>query len=286
MGENRNSAGIGYICVPEDIDRNKFVNNCFANGSISFITENAERFDNIKVSKSIFQDLDFPENSTLLGSLIIWVILPFYTEPVIVGLINKSNEYLNLSEGQFSISKKELDCLVEVSGDVKKGIININIDSKKKAELNISVHNKDKSSTLNLISDNEINFQSEKTVNLKVGQEFNIEITNPVKDKSKITTIKYILNEGFSYVDEFENQIYFNEKNIQFKPNMIFNIGEGSEPIPLGDTLASLLDEFITQVAAATTTTLMGPMPILNSVAIAKLQLKVDAIKSKLSFTD
>ena len=57
-------SGIGYVFIPNDIqDRDKFISNCYNTCSISFITTEGQRFDDVPVSKTIFYDFNISLNT-------------------------------------------------------------------------------------------------------------------------------------------------------------------------------------------------------------------------------
>lgn len=88
------------------------------------------------------------------------------------------------------------------------------------------------------------------------------------------------------YKDEKGNEATFNEDNIQFKCNK-FNVGEGNEPMVLGDTLKGLLEDLISAIKTITVATPHGPSgtPI-NSAQFSAINSRLKTMLSKLSNTD
>lgn len=64
-----------------------------------------------------------------------------------------------------------------------------------------------------------------------------------------------------------------------------FNVGDATEPVTLADSLASLLSDLIDEIAASTTSTMLGPQPLLNAAQITAFKNRLDEIKSKTSKT-
>jgi len=287
----RHPAGVGYLIIPEDIEREDYINNAFSSQTVSFITFSSERFDNIKVNKSIFEDLDFPAKSEDLGSLIFWVSHPKQGVPVIIAVINKTDEVANLLENQFLLSKNTEEGHVEISGDAKKGFINILIESFEEngGELNINITNKSKTGKVNVIADGDFNFDIGKNVSLTVGEKLSFKIANILEDEEAITEIIYERGVGFSYKDEFENEILATSKGVEIKvaEDGIINHGEGKEPLVLGSTLQKRLDEIVDAIGKLTVPTGLGPSgtPI-NIVEFQAAQKQFKAFLSQLSNTD
>jgi len=98
---------------------------------------------------------------------------------------------------------------------------------------------------------------------------------------------KIVFNEDEAhYTDKFDNEAIFNEDNIQFKCAK-FNVGDGNEPMVLGDTLKGLLEDLISAINAITVPTAYGPsgMP-LNSAQFTAINSRLRTMLSELSNTD
>lgn len=60
---------------------------------------------------------------------------------------------------------------------------------------------------------------------------------------------------------------------------------QATEPLVLGNELARLMLDFLTECSKITTPTLMGTMPVLNSASFGALTSRIEAFISKTSFT-
>lgn len=286
IGGIRDAAGTGYVVIPKDQDIKKFTEYCFRTGTVSLLLENGGVLNNVIISKAALNDIDFPVSFDTLGSQLIWINQPRKNQPIAIGSISKTNEFVNFNKNKSSLRRATNGFVSELLVDAEKGcvIINANSSSESGGDIYIISTNKNKNSKLNVVVSGTINVRS---------QEFNIESSKKfiftIKDKNvdnKITELYYEKEKGFSYKDEFGNEAYLDDKNIQFIPKNTFNIGKGKEPIPLGDTLGDFLDTFIKLVSAAQVTTVMGPMPLLNAAVIAQMSKIIDSFKSRISNTD
>lgn len=88
------------------------------------------------------------------------------------------------------------------------------------------------------------------------------------------------------FKDDHGNEAVFNKDNVKFKCKK-FNIGEGAEPMVLGNTLRDLLGQFLDAVSSITVPTPHGVSgtPI-NSAQFLAIRSKLDTALSKLSNTD
>ena len=161
----RLNAGIDHIIIPQDLDRDTFILNCYRNGKISILTENSERIDNVSVIESGFNHLVFPKTSKELGSLVFWVNLPKYNIPIVVGVIGKTNELITLEEEEFYLGKRSSDCKISISGNAREGELIVTLDSqsdKKKSKFIVNLTSLLKNSVFEIIVDD--------TTSILVGQ--------------------------------------------------------------------------------------------------------------------
>jgi hypothetical protein len=96
----RNSAGIGYVVIPPDIDRTKYIDESLKSGKLSLLLEDGGVVENCIVSKNILNDIEFPKDYNNLGSMVAWVNKPKQNTPIIVSVLQKANEVNDLSENQ------------------------------------------------------------------------------------------------------------------------------------------------------------------------------------------
>lgn len=244
VGGKRYSSGIGYIIIPENIDRDSYIANSIKNGTISFATENAERFDNIKISKNLINYLDFPIKYNELGSQIFFNIIPLINLPIVIGVLTKSGEVNLMLENSFEISRKTEDASVSIIGDGKKGNLSINIDSfqEKGGELNINVNNKNNSAKVKVAVNGKIEVEATDEISLTSMSKFSLILLDP-KDSTKNSKLSYEKGKGLIYLDEFENLFEINKDNIKISPKSKLNIGEGKEPLLLGKTTQTELEK-------------------------------------------
>ena len=87
-------------------------------------------------------------------------------------------------------------------------------------------------------------------------------------------------------IDKFSNEATFNQDNIQFKCAK-FNVGDGAEPMVLGETLKGLLEDLISAITSITVPTPHGisGTPI-NSSQFSAINSRLKTMLSQLSNTD
>jgi len=282
------TAGIGYLIIPEGIDRETYIINCYRNGTISFITENAERFDEIKVSKNILNDLDFPLSSNLPGSQILFNVIPLINIPVVIGSFTKSGEVNLMFENTFNLSKKTKNSVVSIVGDANKGSLNINLDSFQDSggELNINVNNKSNNAKIKVAVNGKIELESTDELLLTSASKLKFLLINP-EDTTLTTEFSYEKEVGFKYKDEFGNELTFNKENIIINAKEKIILGAGKEPLVLGDTLKGILEDILAAIGRLTVNTYFGPSTTpINAAEFEAIKKQLNTILSKYSTTD
>lgn len=200
----RNSAGIGYITLPLDVDRKTYIANCFKRGAISIVLEDGGVIDDVAILQEAFSKLTFPKTSSEFGSIVFWVNIPKKNQPIVIGTLNKSNEYIGLTENEFSFRKESEFGFVEVSGNGRNGDVNVMVNHNQgRGKINIIASNKSSTAEVNVKVKGNVNVYSTNQLNLTAESELNMKIGSSEVD----TLIKYRKGEGFQYLDEFGNEI-------------------------------------------------------------------------------
>ena len=279
------SAGVGFVVVPSDIDREQYINDCYRTNTL---TINGGRgygyFRGVHADINVMQNISFPSGDENRGTAVIWVKDAISQLPVIVGVLRKQNEYYSLSENQYRLKRDNVDKtrVVElfIDGDTSSLDINVVGDKDEPANVNIKLNSENKDSIFNLSCDNEINISSEKNINIESNKKVSIQITDKGELKSSIF---YELGTGFVYKDEFENEVNCKDGEINIVSNKI-NHNSGKEPMVLGDTLATILEDILKSIQKLTVITPVGTSTIpVNVSEFAIIQSKINTIKSKKS---
>ena len=281
IGE-RYTAGVGYLIVPNDLDRDTYVRYCFNTNTISIALENGGILNNVQCTKSVIQQLEFPLTSKEIGNQVVWVDQEALGYPVIVGVLLRADQVTDLSEHQTSHRRVTENGSSEILVDGKNPFIIINSDSLKDSggDIYIVSKNTGQTSKININSSGEINLSSQN-IQASISNELNVVIRDSLQD-DKITTINYTKGKGFNYLDECDNQIEVIDGKINIVSDNI-NIGgdNASESILLGDTTVSMIDKILEILGRTQTTTLIGPQPLLTAAEFTALRAQLETLKSK-----
>ena len=251
----------GYICIPPEVDRDKFVKNCLITGFVSIQPIVGGAIHRVRCDKWILQQVDFPASSKDQGSLVGYCVDPKKKSPYIVSCYDKINEYHDLDENQFKLQKSTDDGSVTVLGDGNgRLLINVSANKANKGRIDINLTNLDDTTQLN------VNLKGSATIYAsgKVFTQTNDEILLEATD-----------NEDTSSISITKDRI---------------NHDGGSEPMALGNTLKTLIEEIIdeadtlaTESSKIVVPTGVGPSGVpINATKFVQISTNLKSIKGKL----
>ena len=251
---SRNSCGIGYIIckAKNDAERKAYIKNCRSKSVVTLAFESGGSMENVNVLSHVFNDLVFPKTQDKLGSCVLWNSIPKSNQVIVVGIINRVDELQNFTEDSFVISRKFSDGVLGANGINNYLEISGNAQS---GEINISVSG---SKNLGKLKINIANKNKSAELSVNVKGKINLEATDDIT----------LQNNTIVYLTAKEKVI----------------LGEGDEPMILGNIFKSLLDDFIDEVSNIKTNTTIGLQPILNIVQVKLLKTRTQAILSKYGF--
>lgn len=301
IGGKMGTAGMANIIIPADIDVADYIQKCYRTNTISIALESGGIIDNVSIIKSALNEISFPKERVLLGSQVLWVNNPKKNNPIVIGIINNNGEFIDLSKDKSVLRRTANGFTNEIIVDSEKGVIILNSNSTNESggDIHIIATNRDKNAKLNVNIIGSINIKSNSFEILNKDK-----ISFTIKDldiDNNVTEISYEKAIGLTYKDEFGNKGYINSGNIQFKPNSKFNIGDGSEPLILGQTfkdifeqLSDLISKMAGNIAKMQVNTSMGPSTTpINFQDFTQISLDVNQLKeqykdflSKISNTD
>lgn len=260
------SSGVAYVAIPQDLDRATYINECYRQGLISIKTEDGGFYNRVPVCLWAFNFIEFPDTPQDNGSPVVYITEPMHKQPMVVSIINKNDELIDLVEHQFKLRKKYKKNFVEIVGSAKGGYIGINVDSEEDAQVFINVSNKNKNAKLDISIDGQI-------------------LTHTSGDATHTRYGDY-LSQSFDPVDESQSASHKQTSSSNEFINDEFVINDGTDPITLGNKLKSLLDDFLDELYLSTVPTQEGLQYLTNREALHKFKDRTVEFLSAISFTD
>lgn len=282
---NIGTAGVGFVVVPEGIDREEYIEDCYRTNTVTISGGMGYGyFCNVNVDVHTMQLLQFPTNSDgdIRGTAVVWVKDSVHNVPVIVACLRKQDDFYILQENQYLVKRETQTTSVVMYADGSQAQYEINIvgDREHPSLMDIKITSENADSVFNLYVDKELNVTSKEKVNIISESEVNLNIK---KDGDVKTQITYKQGEGFYYKDEFGNEIKCKDGEIDIISDKI-NHNNGNEPMVLGDTLEQLLNDFIDAIMQLTVMTIAGPSSVpINTAVFGQIKARISQIKSSKS---
>lgn len=282
---NIGTAGVGFVVVPEGIDRLEYIADCYRTNTIAMIGGlGYGYFFNVHVDSNVMQNIVFPTNidEDVRGTAVVWVKDSVHKVPIVVASLRKQDDYYTLQENQYVVKRETESTSVVLFADGSTALCEANVVGNKEnpANLNIKITSENEDSVINLYVDNELNVSSKKTINVISEDEISVKIK---KGGDAVTELTYKRETGLHYKDEFDNEITLKDGEINIVSDKISH-NDGSQPMVLGDKLADFLNDFLSAVQQLTVVTAVGASSIpVNVATFAQLQTRLNEIKSSKS---
>lgn len=193
----REMVGSGFIIIPEQIDRQEYINFCKATQQATILTVDGNYIPDVFILNHVMDEIVYPPTFKEMGSQVLFVSMPYSSRVVIIGTIPKQGESRFIGEGDFDVKRSIGGSVVEISGSAKDGNINIVLNTNSKANLNVKCYGDE--SLINIETDGKTQIKASKNVTVQAFNDVNIEAINI--DGEKLSKIylkdgKIILNEG------------------------------------------------------------------------------------------
>lgn len=267
------SAGIAYVAIPSDVDRDKYIQECYKTSTVSIYSEHNGWTNRVPIDRLILGFIEFPADVNQLGSAVSFILEPLHKKPIIVGLHNTNDELSDLQEHQFSFKRVLNGNTVEITGSPDGKYIGITVDSDQAGEVSLNVKSRDKSGKVNIDVDGDVNIIAANNTHIKQSNQFQVATINP-DDAGELAVMEQTSNSHTFFDDEH---------NVNTGK---FDINNGKEPFVLGKVFKDLFDEFIDELGRTTVTTSLGQMPILNKAQVIAFKNRTESILSKIGFID
>lgn len=278
-------AGIGYITIPEQdgVDRDEFVDDCYRSCQVCIAGVYHGIIYNVSIDKEVIKHITFPKEPGKLGSPVVWVNIPPHNKPVVVSVLKYEDEFYLNKENEYNQSRGFEGNDIDVRFNPKDGSYEIFVKTKTgtPGKINLNVISPDKNGEINLYVKGKIKLHSTEETKIVSDKKIQLHVVDEnSEDKCVIT---YERDLGFSYIDQFENEINIKEELVEIKSKKI-NHNSGKEPMVLGDSLKSILSDILDAINKITVPTALGPSgtPV-NSAEFSAIKQRLDEIKSKIS---
>jgi len=186
----RRESGIGYIVIPEGINRDEYINRCKSEEQFFILTEGNEFIPNAFCLKHVLNYIEYPETFKELGSTIVYVNESIHNKPIIIGVIGNQGDSSFISEGELSFRRSFKNNHIGIVGSVKKRILELIslTDKDFSSEISIkSLGNED--SIIKLLTSGKIILQAKNLFKFFSNKGFNLKVKNVDNEKESIIEV-------------------------------------------------------------------------------------------------
>jgi hypothetical protein len=221
----RNTVTYGYITIPSNVDRGKYVANCLLTNIVSIMTIDGEFILHCMIDSDLLQRIDFPDKFPDLGSGVLILTEPIKNQAFAVAKFNKGADSHLSNENEWRMRKVTKNGIIEVSGNADSGSVFIKAESyKDSGGLFIDVSNSSDSAQLKLNVGGNINLYCKGDLNAQIDGKVTIYDKDDLTLKSDT---KIIQNAGSSpevLGDKIVDQITKESQALTDSINAILNV--------------------------------------------------------------
>lgn len=231
---NDYAVGRGYIFIPFGVDREQFVQTALRNERVSLMLEDGRgSINDAYISKTVLQEISFPEKTGELGSPIAYLNIYPANEFTVIAVLSSNDNSQLLKEYQFKKVKESEIGRVSVIGNGDNGELIISVDGENedsgKVILNIKNSENKGELEINVLGGTNIYTQGDKV--LKSAKSIELQVVN--NETQKKSSLKYEKDQGLIYLDEFSNKLEANKKGVSFSINTEKENQEEGEEVEL-----------------------------------------------------
>lgn len=267
------AAGIAYIVIPADVDRARYIKECYRTATVSIYTPHNGWSNRVSIDKHSLNFIKFPERVNEFGSAVLFQVEAIDKRPIITGIYFTQDEICDLVENQFKFKRVLGNNIVEITGSPEGKYLSLNVIAETDGEIALKVKSNDNSAKVTIDVDGEVEITASTETNIKQFKRFEVSTVDPENA------------ENFAAFEQTNDTHIFVDKRHSVHTEKLA-INDGTEPFILGQTFKTLFDEFIDELGRITTTTALGQMPILNKAQVTAFKKRTDTILSKVGFID
>lgn len=266
-------AGIGYVIIPSDVERDKYIRTCYQTLTVSIFSEHNGVSNRVPVDSFSINFIAFPSSPNEFGTAVMFTVDPVLKRPMVVGIYNQPGQVGELHEHQFKFKRQHGNKFVELAGSASENYMGLSVKTDKGGEAYVKVASDDDTGQITLEVSGNINLTASNKTTIRQFDQIAI-VTSDEDNEERFAKMEQTTSQHLFQDDEHK----INTKKLQ--------INDGDEPFVLGKKLKSFFDDLIEELANSTVTTALGQMPLLNKVQIMNFKNRTDALLSSIASLD
>lgn len=291
LPNNISTTGIGYVIIPNDVDRDTYVDACLRKEKISIHLDYGGGIQSdCYILKNVLKDIKFPAKSGEFGSCVLFMCpAPNKITPVIIGIINRPGETQLLEENSFKLKSFSPEASATIEGKGSSGELLFSVESYFEEEGNIFflLKSNKRKSLFMIDCQGSVEINTDKNFSLKTFEDISIKHSS-ITELGEVVDNSILIDEnGFSYEDSTGNKVTIDKEGvIHFAPNSTFKLFEGSQKMLLGDKTQTELDKLKNRFETFVTTYLSTIAAVSTAAGATAAKTAMDAMMQVLPEAD
>ena len=204
-GTSQQFVGLGYVMIPEGVDREQYITSCFRKCRVTIIDDSyGNIIHDCYITREVLENIKFPENVGEKGISIVWVSQPFLQTPMVIGTFEDRSKIPIRKDEEIHINKSYEDGSINIDGNPQKGTLFIDVSSKKYSKIKIS-SNGGEDSFLELKSNGNVKVEADKSVDVTTYGTISVSVIDPeTENESGFKSSKEETIFSYTYGEEDE----------------------------------------------------------------------------------
>lgn len=171
--------GMGYIFVPDGVDRTQYIETCFRKKRVDVIGDSdGTVFIDCYILQEALQNIQFPEESGKMGSPVVWVSMPLFSQPVVIGTFPNTTKIPIRGEEEFSVRRTFKKGMVSIEGDAKDGTLVINVKGNEFGVVKVAVEGGE-NSVMDVFSEGNVRIAANKEIAVTAYEILKTKVVDP-----------------------------------------------------------------------------------------------------------
>ena len=207
---NRPPAGIGWVIVPSDMDREEYIRRVYNTGYCMVISDFNDPIRDVAVPEHLIRSIKFPVVLGERGSLVSWISIPKSDQVILMGILQEPAESSPYEEGTLidQVGNSDARVVRAMSTKDKSYTIAVTSDERGEGGVEMKTTGAGKTASITLNLDGTSHIKADDKLTIFAENELNIKISSKEGEVSTLT----LTNDGvLKYLDRYKNDLTISE---------------------------------------------------------------------------
>lgn len=212
------SISFGFIVIPNEVDRDLYVETCLRTGRVSVMGNGGVFFRDIYITNEVLANIEFPSKENEQGSAVVIASNPFDGIPIVIGSYSRNDQSPMWKENTFRFRKTVGNVTASLTVDPTDNTVMVSINSPEKASVNI-VSSGSAESVVNVESTGSVEVMGSENVSIKGYTQIEAKIVNPEKPEDEERRVSMDLEKVYFHwkTEELEQSLKVDDLGVEVK---------------------------------------------------------------------